>query len=61
MNLWEDCGRWRAEIPILLTGTLSDGSCIKLNLAITDCNQCKWQGLCRHKCPIDTDFVYDAG
>ena len=45
----------------VLNGTLSDGSCVKLNLSITDCNQCKWQGLRRHKCPIDTDFVYDAG
>ncbi len=45
----------------VLNGTLSDGLCVKLNLAITDCNQCKWQGLHWHKCPIDTDFVYDIG
>ena len=27
--------------------------------AIIDGNNCQWQGLRRHKCPIDTDFVYD--
>ena len=44
----------------LLIGILFDGSHIKLNLAIIDCNQCQWQGLRRDKSPIDTDFVYDV-
>ena len=46
--------------PVLLIGILFDGSHIKLNLAIIDCNQCQWQGLRRDKSPIDTDFVYDV-
>lgn len=25
----------------MLNGTLFDGTCVKLNLSITDCNQCK--------------------
>ena len=44
----------------VLIGILFDGSHIKLNLAIIDCNQCQWQGLRRDKSPIDTDFVYDV-
>jgi len=45
----------------MLNSILSDGLCVKLNLAIIDCNQYQWQGLRRHKCPIDIDFVYDQG
>ena len=45
---------------MMLIGILFDGSHIKLNLAIIDCNQCQWQGLRRDKSPIDTDFVYDV-
>ena len=45
---------------VMLIGILFDGSHIKLNLAIIDCNQCQWQGLRRDKSPIDTDFVYDV-
>ena len=51
--LYRDC-------DMLLIGILFDGSHIKLNLAIIDCNQCQWQGLRRDKSPIDTDFVYDV-
>ena len=55
---------WLKEMLVggimVLIGILFDGSHIKLNLAIIDCNQCQWQGLRRDKSPIDTDFVYDV-
>ena len=44
----------------VLIGILFDVSLVKLNSVIIDGNHCQWQGLRRHKCPIDTDFVYDA-
>lgn len=53
-------GRRKCGQVDLLIGILFDGSHIKLNLAIIDCNQCQWQGLRRDKSPIDTDFVYDV-
>ena len=43
----------------MLIDILFDVSLVKLNSAIIDGNHCQWQGLRRHKCPIDTDFVYD--
>ena len=46
-------------VGTLLIDILFDVSLVKLNSAIIDGNHCQWQGLRRHKCPIDTDFVYD--
>lgn len=44
----------------LLIDILFDDPLVKLNSAIIDYNHCQWQGLRRHKCPIDNDFVYEA-
>ena len=67
MSFWENLGQKATETigkavqkAKVLIGILFDGSHIKLNLAIIDCNQCQWQGLRRDKSPIDTDFVYDV-
>lgn len=48
-----------AIYALMLIDILFDVSLVKLNSAIIDGNHCQWQGLRRHKCPIDTDFVYD--
>ena len=45
---------------IMLIDILFDDPLVKLNSAIIDYNHCQWQGLRRHKCPIDNDFVYEA-
>lgn len=44
----------------MLIDILFDDPLVKLNSAIIDYNHCQWQGLRRHKCPIDNDFVYEA-
>ena len=51
--------RGTSFLEFLLIDILFDVSLVKLNSAIIDGNHCQWQGLRRHKCPIDTDFVYD--
>lgn len=59
--LYHEKGLKQAEImERLLIGILFDASLVKLNSVIIDGNLCQWQGLHRHKCPIDTDFVYDV-
>lgn len=45
---------------MMLIDILFDDPLVKLNSAIIDYNHCQWQGLRRHKCPIDNDFVYEA-
>ena len=45
---------------MVLIDILFDDPLVKLNSAIIDYNHCQWQGLRRHKCPIDNDFVYEA-
>lgn len=45
---------------VLLIDILFDDPLVKLNSAIIDYNHCQWQGLRRHKCHIDNDFVYEA-
>ena len=47
------------EFDRVLNGILSDGSRVKLNLAITGGIQYQWQGLRRHECPIDIAFACD--
>ena len=50
-----------AELLVkVLIDILFDDPLVKLNSAIIDYNHCQWQGLRRHKCPIDNDFVYEA-
>lgn len=44
----------------VLIDILFDDPLVKLNSAIIDYNHCQWQGLRRHKCPIDNDFVYET-
>lgn len=49
-----------ALVGMVLIDILFDDPLVKLNSAIIDYNHCQWQGLRRHKCPIDNDFVYEA-
>ena len=55
---WEE--KEKTDYANVLIDILFDDPLVKLNSAIIDYNHCQWQGLRRHKCPIDNDFVYET-